>query len=111
MRRGVGLRVLVSVAITVCAHVPAGAATPASNDRAYTLTLMCAGVAGYDKNDADITRTMAAVRKMAKAKGYDTKRVSSDAIEMAQVLGDDLRNNPNSMDENRALCRKLKLID
>lgn len=97
----------------VAAMVPVSAGLAAdatAKDRAYTLTLMCSVVASADKNDADIQRTMDAVRKMGKAQGYDSKRVSSDAIQMAGALGSEMREHPDAMDKHRAACRKLKLI-
>lgn len=82
-----------------------------AKDHAYTMTLMCAVVASHDRSDGDILRTMDAVRKMGKAKGYDGKRVASDMITMASVVGDRLRTDPNYIDDNREICRKLQLIE
>ena len=88
------------------------AASPpmSKNERAYTITLICAVLASRDKNDVDIQRTMGAVRKMGKAKGYASKKVSGDLITMASVVGVQLRNEPATVDHNRGICRQLGLL-
>ena len=105
-----GAAMMLLPAIALCSAAPSPAATQPQNDRAYTLTLMCAVVASHYGGDADIHRTMDAARKMGKAKGYAGKRVSDDLVTMSGALGAELRNNPTSMDENREVCRKLKLV-
>lgn len=91
----------------------AGEAAPQpmdSKERAYTITLICAIVAAHDKNDTDIQRTMDAVRKMGKAKGYPNKKISGDLITMASVVGVQLRDEPATVERNRGICRALGLI-
>lgn len=91
----------------------AGEAAPQpmnKNERAYTITLICAVLASRDKNDADTQRTMDAVRKMGKAKGYASKKVSGDLITMASVVGVQLRDEPATVERNRGICRQLGLI-
>lgn len=84
--------------------------TMVAKDRAYTMTLICAVVASHDKIDADILRTMDAVRKMGKARGYGNTKVARDMIQAANVLGVEMRDDPGSMDRNRAICQKLGLV-
>ena len=80
-----------------------------AQQRAYTLSLMCWTVASYYQNKADILRSADAMRKMAAAMGYDNDRTAKDITTMASVLGVELRNDPNSMERNRASCRKIGL--
>ena len=83
---------------------------PASaNERAYTLTLMCAVVASTGTNDADKLRAMDAARKMAKANGQTTDRLSKDLITMANVLGNEARSDASAIERRRQNCRKLGL--
>jgi len=89
---------------------PVMATATDKNERAYTLTLMCAAVAAYYQNDADITRTMDAARKMARVQNLSETRLSDDLFKMTNALGAELRQNPNAMDEDRAVCRKLGLV-
>ena len=91
----------------------AGEAAPqpmSKNERAYTITLICAVLAARHKNDVDIQRTMDAVRKMGKAKGYTNKKVSGDLITMASVVGVQLRDEPATVERNRGICRQLGLL-
>ncbi len=95
---------------TANAQSPINAAATATNERAYTVTLMCAVVASKGTSDSDKVRTMDAARKMAKANGYSTDRLSRDLLGAATIAGRNLRNNPNALDGDRAMCRKLGLI-
>lgn len=90
---------------------PSKSKNATAKDRAYTLTLMCATFASDGDNDRDILRTMDAVRKLGKAKGYDDKRLANDLGTMASVVGDRLRTEPDYIDKNREICRKLQLIE
>lgn len=110
-------RLIVVAAIAAFAFPCVATAAPASTDarvvaqeRAYTLSLMCWTVASYYKNEADILRTGDALRKMAAAMGYDNARTAKDVTTMASVLGVELRNDPGSMERNRAACRKIGLV-
>jgi outer membrane scaffolding protein for murein synthesis (MipA/OmpV family) len=102
--------VMMMVASAVSAKAQQKLPTALVNDRAYTVTLMCAMVAATGSSDDDKVRTMQAARKMAKAKGHGLDRLSKDLGTMANVAGDRLRSNPNALDEDRAICRKLGLI-
>ncbi len=105
-----GIRRLILASALALIGSPASAQTAASNDRAYTLTVMCSVVASHYGADADILRTADAVRKMQRVMGYDTKRVADDSIKIASALGSELRNNPQLMEGHRAVCRQLKLL-
>ena len=96
--------------VTLVPLLVATAPPMSSNERAYTLTLMCTALASEYGNDADKLRTMDAARKMARAQGYDDRRLSRDVITMASVVGAKLHDNPNAMDENRLICRRLGLV-
>jgi hypothetical protein len=91
-----------------------GAGEPAQpmsqNERAYTITLTCSAIAANDNDQAGSTRSIDAARKMAKALGYSTKRLSSDLITMASVVGVQLRDEPAKVDRNRGICRQLGLV-
>lgn len=97
-------------AATICAG-SVDAAGMSAKDKAYTLTLMCAAFASAYGTDADGLRTQDAVRKMGRAKGYSSKRVSGDAIDAASVVGVEIRNDPSLIERNRVICRALKLMD
>lgn len=88
----------------------ASATEMAPKDRAYTLALMCYAFASEYGTEADGLRTQEAVSKMGRAQGYSRKRISSDSITMASVVGVQIRDDPSSVERNRAICRKLKLI-
>jgi len=81
-----------------------------ANQHAYTLTLMCVSVAGHEGNQADKLRAMDALRKMQRAMGYSNRHLADDMVDMAQVLGVKMRNDPGLMPRNREICRKLGLI-
>lgn len=109
-------QLLVSFALAAFMLPGVATAAPVSTDaqtvaqkRAYTLSLMCMAVASYYKNEADIHRTVDAVRKMAVVMGYDNERIAKDVTTMASVLGVELRNDPSSMEQSRAACRKIGL--
>ena len=101
---------LVVMAMGLVGAAKAAPQPMSKNERAYTITLICAVLASRDKNDADIQRTMDAVRKMGKAQGYANKKVSGDLITMASVVGVQLRNEPATVDHNRGICRQLGLL-
>lgn len=102
---------LVAAIVLASGAVAAPFKQPTSaNERAYTLAVMCSVVAANDQNDTNVQRTADAVRKMAKVMGYTTARVANDSIAMANVLGNELRTNPNRMNVRRETCRKLALI-
>lgn len=91
-----------------------GAGTPQNQPmepkvRAYTLSLMCYVVAVHDQKEADTTRNLDAVRKMGKVLGYTDKRVSDDIWTMTNVVGDQIRRDPNSINVRRDTCRKVQL--
>lgn len=104
------LLLAIVIALPVLAATPAPAQTMSGDDRAYTLTLMCAVVAAHYKVDADIQRTMDASRKMGRAMGYSDKRVTDDLWNMTNALGIERRTKPNAMENHRATCRRLKLV-
>lgn len=83
---------------------------PDPNQRAYTIALMCSAVAAHYPNDADIHRTQDAVTRMARVLGYDNRRVSADLIQMANVLGSEMRSDPGSMERTRDSCRRAGLV-
>jgi hypothetical protein len=92
-----------------------GAVTPAAqpmtkNERAYTITLICVTIAANDRDDASYQRSLDAVRKMATALGYTTKRLSNDLITMASVIGVQLRDEPAKVEHSRGICRQLGLL-
>lgn len=89
---------------------PAMAQSAASNDRAYTLTLMCTTVASVYGTDADKQRSLDAARKMARAQGYSVKRLSDDLGTMANVLGDKDRDHPDEVQRDREICRRMGLL-
>jgi hypothetical protein len=100
---------LAIVAFGIMGGAEAAPQPMSKNERAYTITLICV-LAARDKNDADIQRTMDAVRKMGKTKGYADKKVSGDLITMASVVGVQLRDEPTTVDRNRGICRQLGLL-
>jgi hypothetical protein len=107
------MRAVLLMAATVLASGAVAAPSKQStsaNERAYTLTLMCAVVASTGKNDADKQRAMDAARKMAKASGQTADRLSKDLIAMANVLGNEARNDASAMDRRRQNCRKIGLV-
>lgn len=92
-----------------------GAGEPAappmdSKERAYTIALICVVIAANDNDQAGGVRSLDAVRKMGKAKGYTNKRVSDDIGTMANVVGVQLRGEPATVVRNRSICRQLGLI-
>jgi hypothetical protein len=91
-----------------------GAGAPAQpmsqNERAYTITLICNAIAANDNDQSGSTRSIDAARKMAKALGYSTKRLSSDLITMASVVGVQLRDEPAKVEHRRGVCRQLGLL-
>jgi hypothetical protein len=91
---------------------PQPIATPAiaANQRAYDVTLVCYVVAVDGKNESDHARALDGVRKMAKALGYNSKRMSDDISKMVAVLGAKARSDPSAITRNREGCRKLGLI-
>jgi hypothetical protein len=102
---------LVLSAMLITPSSPSQSAPAAdANEQAYTITLLCAAVASQSRNDADIQRTMEAVRKMARVLGYDNRRLSTDMVKMAGALGVEQRTDPRAMDDHRATCRRIKLI-
>lgn len=112
-RRGpwVAARAVMMIAAGLAAASPA---EMTSKDRAYTLTLMCAafaGVAGKYGTDADVSRTQQAVDKMGRAQGYSSERVFHEIVTMAAIVQNQIRDDPKMIDRNRAICRKIKLMD
>lgn len=97
--------VLASGAVAVPAQQPMS-----QNERAYTITLICAVLAANGRNDADIQRTINAVRKVGTTMGYSNKKVSSDLGTMASVVGVQMRDEPATVDRNRGVCRQLGLL-
>ena len=93
---------------------PASAApakpSQAANERAYDVTLVCYVVAVDGNNQSDHARALDGVRKMAKALGYDNKRMSDDIFKMVNVLGAKTRSDPTAITRNREGCRKLGLV-
>lgn len=100
---------ILMVASAASGNAPLKSPTAASNERAYTLTLMCAVIASTGTNDADKVRTMDAARKMAKASGQTRDRLSKDLITMANVLGNEARTDASAMERRRQNCRKIGL--
>ena len=89
----------------------AGEAAPkpmSKNERAYTITLICVAISA-NENTGDI-RSIDAARKMAKTLGYKNERLSRDMLTMASVVGVQLRDEPATVDRNRAICRQLGLV-
>ena len=80
------------------------------NERAYTITLICNAIAASDNDYEGSARSIDAARKMAKALGYSSKRLSSDLITMASVVGVQLRDEPAKVEQRRAVCRQLGLL-
>lgn len=106
----------VGIAATLSMGVQSGSAAAQSaamdpKERAYTLTLVCVVVAANDKDEAGHARALDAARKMAKAQSYSDKRLTDDLFNMTTVLGVEAREKPDSMSENRAFCRRLKLLE
>ena len=91
---------------------PQTIATPAiaANQRAYDVTLVCYVVAVDGKNESDHARALDGVRKLARALGYNSKRMSVDISKMVAVLGAKVRSDPYAITRNREGCRKLGLI-
>ena len=106
MRRGAGALVAALVVMTPLAH----AQETDSKKRAYTLTLMCQVIAADSGTKADQQRTIEATRTMGRAMGYDDKRVSADVFTMIDVVAAKARENPATMEDERAVCRKLGLL-
>jgi hypothetical protein len=103
------LAVLMMVAMT--GAISARAQQPMSKDeRAYTITLICAAIAANDRDDAGSQRSIEAARKMAAALGYSSKKLSSDLITMASVVGVQLRDEPAKVEQRRGICRQLGLL-
>ena len=97
---------------TASQHQTAASRSPlpmSAKERAYTLTVMCTVVAAHDNSDRDHTRALDAARKMAKVLGYAEMRLAHDLIATANVLGDDLRSDPNAIARNREICQRLQL--
>lgn len=110
--RGVFLVVMAVSLLSVAKAAPQPIATPATaaNERAYDVTLVCYVVAVDGKNESDHARALDGVRKMAKALGYNNKRMSDDIFKMVTVLGAKTRSDPYAITRNREGCRKLGLI-
>ena len=110
--RGVILVVLSMGLMSAGVAAPQPIATPATaaNQRAYDVTLVCYIVAVDGKNESDHARALDGVRKMAKALGYNNKRMSDDIFKMTTVLGAKTRSDPTAIIRNREGCRKLGLI-
>jgi hypothetical protein len=99
---------LLALGLTATASV---AQQPMSqNERAYTITLICNAIAANDNDRAGSARSIDAARKMAKALGYSSKRLSNDLITMASVVGVQLRDEPAKVERSRAVCRQLGFL-
>jgi hypothetical protein len=79
-------------------------------ERTYTITLICSAIAANDNDQAGSARSIDAARKMAGALAYSTKRLSSDLITMASVVGVQLRDEPAKVEHSRGVCRQLGLL-
>jgi hypothetical protein len=103
--------VLVVLMVAMAGAVSATAEQPMSKDeRAYTITLICAAIAANDRDDAGSQRSIEAARKMATALGYSLDRLSKDLLTMAEVVGVQLRDEPAKVEQRRAVCRQLGLL-
>jgi hypothetical protein len=98
------------LAVAASALVAATPPATSSNERAYTLTLMCTAIASEYGNDADKHRAMDAATKMARAQGYSDKRLANDMISMASVVGDQIHNQSSQVSQNREICRRIGLV-
>lgn len=103
-------RLIAALIFATSAPAMAAPLTTPAQERAYTLALMCAGVAAYDGGEVDGRRTMEAAIKVGAARGISRKKVSDDLFQMAKVLGVAMRDDPTTMEANRATCRRLRLI-
>jgi hypothetical protein len=103
----VGMIVAIGVATTIA--VPSQAHS-ADDEQAYSLALMCYAFASGYGSQADGLRTQDAVKKMGRVNGYSPRRITDDTFTMVRVVGDQIRADPSSVDRNRAICRRLKLI-
>lgn len=99
-----------AVSALVVAAGPVMGQSAASNDRAYTLTLMCTAVASEFGTDADKQRSLDAARKMARAQNYSDRRLSDDLGTMANVVGDKARDHPDEVQHDREICRRMGLV-
>jgi hypothetical protein len=104
VRKFIAFAVCCSLAVT-----PALAQAPSAtaNRSAYNIALMCNAVAAYFRDDAAFQRTADAVQKMGRVLAYDGSRTAKDMVVMGNVLGDQIRKNPSSIDADRARCRRI----
>lgn len=99
------------LALGLLASASHGQQPMSKDERAYTITLMCNAIAASDSDYEGSARSMEAARKMAKALGYNSKRLSSDLITMASVVGVQLRDEPAKVAQRREVCRQLGLLN
>lgn len=100
--------VIIGVSLLLgAAPISAQTATASAKRNAYSIALMCYGVAAYYHDDAASFRTSDALKKMARVLGYDNARMAKDMIDMANVLGTQLRSDPDSMERSRTGCRRI----
>jgi hypothetical protein len=98
------------VSVANAAPPPSARPTIEANKRAYNVTLVCYVVAVDGNNESEHTRALDGLRKMAKALGYNDKRMSDDIFKMVTVLGAKTRSDPSAITRNREGCRRLGLV-
>jgi hypothetical protein len=101
--------ILVLLAVGLMGGNASAQQSMSANERAYTLTIMCAAVAKHYGNNADHMRALDASNKMAKVLQYSFTRYTLDLEGADKVLAKQHRSDPGRITKRRELCRQLQL--